>query len=86
MQRYLDLYGFRCMNELKLEELSLRERPHMVYDVIRNYLLIDNPARWTSKPSKLANRESGGMLNGVPAPPCASRPAFCSTTPSFTGY
>ena len=43
MQRYLDLYGFRCMNELKLEEFSLRERPHMVYQVIRNYLLIDDP-------------------------------------------
>jgi pyruvate,water dikinase len=44
MQRYLDLYGFRCMNELKLEEFSLRDRPHVVYQVIRNYLKLDDPA------------------------------------------
>ena len=44
MQRYLDDYGFRCVNELKLEECSLKERPHLVYKVIRNYLLLDNPA------------------------------------------
>ncbi|HYG60974.1 MAG TPA: PEP/pyruvate-binding domain-containing protein, partial [Thermoanaerobaculia bacterium] len=36
--RYLDLYGFRCVNELKLEELSLRDRPAFLYQVLRNYL------------------------------------------------
>ncbi|MFK7768585.1 MAG: PEP/pyruvate-binding domain-containing protein [Mariniblastus sp.] len=41
---YLQLYGFRCMNELKLEEFSLRDRPHLVYQVLRNYLSLDNPA------------------------------------------
>ncbi len=44
VQRYLDLYGFRSVNELKLEECSLQERPHLVYKTIRNYLLLDNPA------------------------------------------
>ena len=44
MQQYLDLYGFRCMNELKLEEYSLRDRPHVVYQVIRNYLKLDDDA------------------------------------------
>jgi pyruvate,water dikinase len=38
LRRYLDLYGFRCMNELKLEEPSLRDRPAFVYEVLRNYL------------------------------------------------
>ena len=33
--RYLGLYGFRCMNELKLEEYSLWDRPHMVYQVLQ---------------------------------------------------
>jgi pyruvate,water dikinase len=42
--RYLDLYGFRCMDELKLEEHSLRDHPHLVYQVLRNYLALDNPA------------------------------------------
>ncbi len=41
--RYLDLYGFRCMDELKLEEYSLRDRPHLVYQVLRNYLSLNDP-------------------------------------------
>ncbi len=40
---YLDLYGFRCMNELKLEEFSLHDRPQFLYTVIRNYLALDRP-------------------------------------------
>jgi rifampicin phosphotransferase len=43
MRRYLELYGFRCMNELKLEESSLKEQPHVLYQVIRNYLSLDDP-------------------------------------------
>ncbi len=42
--RYLELYGFRCMDELKLEEYSLRDRPHLVYQVLRNYLSLDDPS------------------------------------------
>lgn len=42
--RYLELYGFRCMDELKLEEYSLRDRPHLVYQVLRNYLALNDPS------------------------------------------
>jgi pyruvate,water dikinase len=42
--RYLELYGFRCMDELKLEEYSLRDHPHLVYQVLRNYLSLDDPS------------------------------------------
>jgi pyruvate,water dikinase len=42
--RYLDLYGFRCVNELKLEEPSLRDRPAFLYQILRNYLAVDDPA------------------------------------------
>ncbi|HEX7150058.1 MAG TPA: PEP/pyruvate-binding domain-containing protein [Thermoanaerobaculia bacterium] len=38
IDRYLDLYGFRCMNELKLEEHSLRDRPEILVTYVRNYL------------------------------------------------
>jgi pyruvate,water dikinase len=38
IDRYLDVYGFRCMNELKLEELSLRDRPEFLLTLMRNYL------------------------------------------------
>ena len=41
--RYLDLYGFRCMNELKLEEFSLRDRPQFVFTILRNYLALNRP-------------------------------------------
>jgi len=40
--RYLDLYGFRCVNELKLEEFSLRDRPAFLYQILRNYLAADD--------------------------------------------
>jgi pyruvate,water dikinase len=38
LDRYLELYGFRCMNELKLEEQSLRDRPELLLTYLRNYL------------------------------------------------
>lgn len=41
IDRYLDLYGFRCMNELKLEELTLRDRPETVIAHLRNYVTGD---------------------------------------------
>jgi pyruvate,water dikinase len=42
-ERYLDQYGFRCMNELKLEEHSLHDRPEFLYTVLRNYLSLNRP-------------------------------------------
>ena len=44
IRRYLDLYGFRCVNELKLEEASLKDRPAFLYQILRNYLAADDPA------------------------------------------
>ncbi|MBM3271365.1 MAG: hypothetical protein FJZ01_27330, partial [Candidatus Sericytochromatia bacterium] len=35
---FLDRYGFRCMNELKLEEPSLRDDPTFIFVTIKNYL------------------------------------------------
>ena len=39
---YLNRYGFRCMNELKLEEPSLHETPEFVYQMISNYVRMDD--------------------------------------------
>lgn len=39
---YLERYGFRCMNELKLEEPSLHETPAFVYQMIANYVRMDD--------------------------------------------
>jgi phosphohistidine swiveling domain-containing protein len=43
IRRYLDLYGFRCVNELKLEEHSLKDRPAFLYQILRNYLAAEDP-------------------------------------------
>ena len=37
-EEYLQLYGFRCMNELKLEEPTLRDRPDFAFQVLKNYV------------------------------------------------
>lgn len=42
--RYLDLYGFRGVNELKLEEPSVKDRPAFLYQILRNYLSGDPAA------------------------------------------
>ena len=38
IQQYLDAYGLRCANELKLEKPSLRENPEQLYGIIKNYI------------------------------------------------
>ena len=35
---YLNLYGYRSMNELKLEEPSLNEKPEFIFQMLKNYL------------------------------------------------
>jgi pyruvate,water dikinase len=42
IEAYLDLYGFRCVNELKLEEFSLKDRPQFLYQILSNYLRMDD--------------------------------------------
>lgn len=42
LQSYLDEYGFRCMNELKLEEKSLRDDPTFVITILKNYLNLED--------------------------------------------
>ena len=39
---YLSKFGFRCVNELKLEEPSLHETPEFVYQMIANYVRMDS--------------------------------------------
>lgn len=38
VREYLRRWGFRCMNELKLEEPTLRDRPAFLFTMIKNYL------------------------------------------------
>src|SRR5688572_22199956 len=68
---YLDEYGFRCMNELKLEEPTLRDRPEFAYQVIRNY--VASPAGADRR--TIAAREAG--IRGE-----AERRAFSMLSPA----
>ncbi len=43
VSRYLDDYGFRCADELKLEEPSLQEQPWRLFSMIRSYAALDRP-------------------------------------------
>ncbi len=43
-KRYLHLYGFRCVDELKLESSTLRDKPQFIIQMIKNYLNTDNPS------------------------------------------
>lgn len=38
IDRYIDRYGDRCMGELKLETVSLREDPSFLFRILRGYL------------------------------------------------
>lgn len=39
---YLAKFGARSMDELKLETVTMQENPELLFDMIRNYLKIDN--------------------------------------------
>jgi pyruvate,water dikinase len=38
VMRYVDAYGFRCVNELKLEERTIKDDPSFVFSTLKNYL------------------------------------------------
>lgn len=42
LKEYLDEYGFRTMNELKLEEPTLIEKPHFMFSILKNYINLQN--------------------------------------------
>lgn len=43
--QYIDLYGFRCPEELKLESPSLKDDPGKLFEILRNYLTLAK-AEW----------------------------------------
>ncbi len=44
MKCYLDEFGLRCANELKLESYSYQDQPHRLYQIIRSYLTAKDPS------------------------------------------
>ncbi|MCU0856980.1 MAG: PEP-utilizing enzyme [Pontiellaceae bacterium] len=72
---YLNKYGFRCMNELKLEEPSLHETPGFVYQMIANYVRMDSAlldiATMNEREHKIrteAEQQAFSKLSGIRKP------------------
>lgn len=42
INRYIDLYGYRCMNEMKLEQKDLYQDPSFLFVCLKNYLQSNN--------------------------------------------
>jgi pyruvate,water dikinase len=57
MQHFLDEFGLRSANELKLESHSYQDHPDRVYQLLRNYLQTQNPAIWNA--DLIRDRELG---------------------------
>ncbi|NNM52252.1 MAG: phosphoenolpyruvate synthase [Pseudomonadales bacterium] len=53
-QAYIECYGDRCMGELKLESMTLRQDPSFLFAILRNYLTRDDLG-----PDTLTLREAG---------------------------
>lgn len=60
VDHYLNLYGFRCMNELKLEEPSLHETPEFIYQMLSNYVAMNDEAL---DPDLMNEREQNIRIN-----------------------
>ena len=69
VQDFLDKYGYRCMNELKLEEKNLKEDPSFVFAMVKNYLKMEkldiaameaNERRIREQAEKLIAEKLGG--------------------------
>jgi len=77
VQHYLDLYGFRCMNELKLEEPSLHETPEFVYQMLANYVAMKgeslDPAVMNEREQKIRTDAETQAFSSVPL---LKRPLF----------
>lgn len=58
IQNYLDLYGFRCNNEQKLEEKDLNDDPTFLFKNLQNYLRMKNYSVEKMKERELAIRDA----------------------------
>ncbi|MEB3300023.1 MAG: PEP/pyruvate-binding domain-containing protein [Candidatus Sericytochromatia bacterium] len=68
---FLDRWGFRCMDELKLEEPTLKDEPSFVYAMLQNYLKLAAVGRLPSADAesdlrKAAEAEVRTRLRGRP--------------------
>jgi len=55
---FLDRWGFRCMDELKLEEPTLKDKPAFVYAMLQNYLRLAAVGRLPSPEAESALRKA----------------------------
>jgi hypothetical protein len=56
LRRFIDLYGFRCVNELKLESIDLHEDPSFAIEAIARFVRMNN----TSVDAIIERAKAGG--------------------------
>ncbi|MFZ2959512.1 MAG: PEP/pyruvate-binding domain-containing protein [Candidatus Ozemobacteraceae bacterium] len=69
LAEYLVKYGYRAMNELKLEEPSLNEKPEYIFSILKNYVAAPLPPAIDSgaherELREIAERKVGEILKG----------------------
>ncbi len=56
LERYLEAYGVRCVQEMKLESIPMRENPAFCLAIVRNYLAAGRTPRPAARPAEIRAR------------------------------
>jgi rifampicin phosphotransferase len=69
-REYIDLFGFRCVNELKLEATDLHEDPSFAIEAVKNFVRmnhtsVDDIIEKEKKKAQAAETKIKGKLSGV---------------------
>jgi len=65
LNRYIDRFGARCMDELKLETVTMRENPAFLFKTIQSYLKIEQPPAPHEPPGKGRESEITACYHGL---------------------
>lgn len=65
LNRYIDRFGARCMDELKLETVTMRENPAFLFKTIQSYLKIEQPPTPHEPPGKGRESEITACYHGL---------------------
>ncbi|MFZ5986391.1 MAG: PEP/pyruvate-binding domain-containing protein [Bacillota bacterium] len=82
LESYLDEFGFRTMNELKLEEPTLMEKPQFIFSILKNYTrleqfdLPDTSGKNENKIRKKAEKEVAARFKRQGLPGLVRKPIF----------
>lgn len=65
LNAYIDRFGARCMDELKLETVTMQENPAFLFKTIQSYLKIEQPPRPQARPERGREGEITACYHGL---------------------